>query len=143
MLEGPKAGEHFSQPRLNRICKTAVLAGIGCLLVAGIIGVRAWRHFPPPNERDLSGLGGAWSEGAGAKHTYQFRANGDVAVWYEGLPMDRFMTWEREGRQITIRTTRNWDFNGHLGEDEIRGQQTIRGSDGRVTHIVYAVWRRQ
>lgn len=142
MSEGPNAVEHFSQPRSSKIKKQSVITGIGLLWVAGIIGIWAWKPFPPAPERDLSGLRGTWTDGASAKHTYQFRANGDVAVWYEDLPMDRFVTWEREGQQIKIRTTRNWDFNGRLSDDEIRGQQIIRGSDGRVTYSIDVVWRR-
>jgi hypothetical protein len=75
--------------------------------------------------------------------TFQFRANGNVDVRDQGLLMGNFMTWQRDGRQITIRSTRGSEFIGQLGDGEIRGQETIRDNTGATVKTVDQVWRRQ
>jgi hypothetical protein len=63
--------------------------------------------------------------------------------FYGGLPMDRFLTWQRDGQQITIRTTRNWDFVGQLDGGEIRGKMILRDQAGAAVSEHDAVWRRE
>jgi hypothetical protein len=64
-------------------------------------------------------------------------------AWYNGLPMDRYLTWQRSGQQITVRTTRHWDFVGQLDGGEIRGKMIVRDPTGAVVSEEEAVWRRQ
>jgi hypothetical protein len=122
------------------------LAGLSCLgllllLVAGLGGLAYWGYgqflAEPP------GLGGVWYDPTDPKHTYRFRAGGAMDAWYGGLPMDRFLTWQRDGQQITIRTTRNWDFVGQLDGGEIRGKMILRDPTGAAESEYDAVWRRE
>jgi hypothetical protein len=66
-----------------------------------------------------------------------------VDAWYGGLPVDHFLTWQRDGNQITIRTTRNWDFVGQLDGGEIRGKLILRDQSGAAEGEHDAVWRRE
>ena len=64
-------------------------------------------------------------------------------AWYGGLPMDCFLTWQRDGQQIIIRTTRNWDFVVQLDGGEIRGKMILRDQTGAAESEHDAVWRRE
>jgi hypothetical protein len=111
------------------------------LVVAGAGGLAYWGSVKflaePP------GLGGTWYDPADPKHTYRFRANGDMDAWYGTLPMDHFLTWQRDGQRITIRTTRHWDFVGQLDGGEISGKMILRDQTGAAESQHGTVWRRQ
>ena len=122
--------------------RLAVLSCLGLLLaVAGVGGLAYWGYgkflAEPP------GLGGGRYDPTDPKHTYPFRAGGAMDAWYGGLPMDHFLTWQRDGQQITIRTTRNWDFVGQLDGGEIRGKVILRDPTGAAENERDAVWRRE
>jgi hypothetical protein len=57
--------------------------------------------------------------------------------------MQRFMTWQRDGQQITVRTTRSWDFVGQLSDGEIRGKKITRDSSGATVSAIDQVWRKE
>jgi hypothetical protein len=117
-----------------------VLGLLGLLLAVGLAG--GWVYLK--SRADLTGLEGTWREQGDDRHTFQFRANGNVDARYQGLLMGNFMTWRRDGRQITIHSTRGSDFVGQLGDGEIRGQETIRDvNTGETVRTVDQVWRRE
>jgi hypothetical protein len=116
-----------------------VLAVLALLLLAGLAG--GWWYLK--SRADTAGLEGTWRRQGDPTHTYQFRANGNVDAWYQGLPMGNFLTWRRDGRRITVHSTRGWDFVGELGDGEIRGQETIRDDTGGPAQTVEQVWRRE
>jgi hypothetical protein len=120
-----------------------VLVSLGFLVAAGLVGGWVWLKSARVPGRDTAGLEGTWRDRPDSRHTYRFRASGDVDAWYEGLPMERFMTWQRDGQQITVRTTRGWDFVGQLGEGEIRGKQIMRDSSGATVNEIDEVWRKE
>jgi len=122
--------------------RLAELSCLGLLLaVAGVGGLAYWGYgkllAEPP------GLGGVWYDPTDPKHTYRFRAGGAMDAWYGGLPMDHFLTWQRDGQRITIRTTRNWDFVGQLDGGEFRGKVILRDQSGAAEGERDAVWRRE
>jgi hypothetical protein len=123
--------------------RLVAFGGLGLLLIAVLVG--SWAYWRPTTATgsNLAGLEGTWRDRPDSRHTYQFRANGDVDAWYGSLPMGRFMTWQRDGQRVTARTERNWDFVGELGEGEIRGKMMIRDQTGAVVTTTDAVWRRQ
>jgi hypothetical protein len=112
---------------------------LGLVLLGALVS--GWARSKPP--LDTTGLEGTWRSPTYPRHTYQFRANGDVDVWYEGLPLDRFMAWQRDGAQITIRTTHNWNFVGELGAGEIRGTLIVHNETGATISTVNGLWRRE
>jgi hypothetical protein len=59
------------------------------------------------------------------------------------LPMESFATWRRDGQQITVRTTRGWDFVGQLDGGTIRGQMIIRDETGATVNTTDTVWQRE
>ena len=122
--------------------RLAVLLCLGLLLaVAGVGGLAYWGYGKFLAEP--LGLGGVWHDPTDPKHTYRFRAGGAMDAWYGGQPMDHFLTWQRDGQQITIRTTRNWDFVGQLDGGEIRGKLILRDQSGAAEGEHDAVWRRE
>ena len=136
-LPGPAASPRRRASSRRRL---AVLSCLGLLLaVAGVGGLAYWGYgkflAEPP------GLGGVWYDPTNPKHTYRFRAGGAMDAWYGGLPMDHFLTWQRDGQQITIRTTRNWDFVGQLDGGAIRGKLILRDQSGAAEGEHDAAWR--
>ena len=115
--------------------------GFVLLVVVGVGGLAYWGYWKVPAEPP--GLEGVWRDPTDPKHTYRFRANGVMDAWYGGLPMDHFLTWQRDGQQITIRTTRNWDFVGQLDGGEIRGKLILRDQTAAAVSEHDAVWRRE
>src|SRR5262245_142787 len=111
------------------------------LSVVGVGGLVYWGYSQflaePP------GLEGVWRDPTDPKHSYRFRPGGGVDAWFEGLPMDHFLDWQRDGQQITVRTTRHWDFVGHLIGDEIRGKMILRDLTGAAESEHDAVWQRE
>ena len=51
--------------------------------------------------------------------------------------------YPRNGQQISVRTTRHWDFVGQLNGDEIRGKMILRDLTGAAESEHDAVWRRE
>src|SRR5262249_5534896 len=92
---------------------------------------------------DTAGLEGTWRPQGDAAHTYRFRPNGNVDAWYQGLPMGNFLTWERDGRRITVHSTRGWGFVGELGDGELRARQRTRDDTGWPPATGEQVWRRE
>src|SRR5262245_42456915 len=90
-----------------------LFVSLGSLLVVALAGGLVYWHFTGP---DTTGLEGTWRNPASPRHTYRFRSSGDVDTWFGGLPMGRFVTWRRDGQQITVRTERGWDFVGQLDD---------------------------
>jgi hypothetical protein len=121
------------------------LAVLSCLVVALVLtgagGLAYWGYVKLVAEPP--GLGGIWHDPTDPKHTYRFRTSGDMDAWYWGLPMDHFLTWQRDGNQITIRTTRSWDFVGQLHGGEIRGKMILRDQSGAALSEHDALWKRQ
>ena len=143
-MSNPLGSAASPQRQASSRWRVAVLSCLGLLLlvVAGVGGLAYWGYgkflAEPP------GLGGVWYDPTDPKHTYRFRAGGAMDAWYGGLPMDHFLTWQRDGQQITIRTTRNWDFVGHLDGDEIRGKMILRDyPTGAAVSEHDAGWRRE
>lgn len=116
-----------------------VLGIVGLILVVALAGGWIYVKF----RSDMAGLEGRWRQQGDAAHTFRFRANGNIDAWYHELPMGNFMTWQRDGRQITIRSTRGSDFVGQLGDGEIRGKETIHLNTGETVNTVDQVWRRE
>ncbi len=143
MSHQPPGSAELPPDRGSACWRLVLLVSLGVLLVGALVGGWAWLKFATAPGPDMTGLEGIWRDRPDSKHTYQFRASGDVDAWYEGLPMARFMTWQRDGQQITVRTTRNWDFVGQLGEGEIHGKQMIRDQTGATVNSVDQVWRRE
>jgi hypothetical protein len=117
-----------------------VFSILGLLLAATLAG--GWLYLK--SQANMAGLEGTWREQGDAMHTYQFRANGNIDARYQGFLMGNFMTWQRDGQQITIHSERGSDFVGQLGDGEIRGQETIRDNNtGKPVRTVDQVWRRE
>jgi hypothetical protein len=128
-----------SEPRTHT--RTLVLFGILALvLIVGLAG--GWFYLK--SRANMAGLEGTWKASDDPKHSFQFRSNGNVDAWYLELPMGNFMTWQRDGQQITIHSTRGGDFVGELKDGEIRGKEMIRdNSTGKTVRTVDQVWRRE
>ncbi|MFO0964650.1 MAG: hypothetical protein U0793_03560 [Gemmataceae bacterium] len=125
--------------------RVLVVAGIGVVVVLAGLGFAAWLLLAP---QDTAGLEGTWRAAESPKHTYEFLPSGDVEVWYgrKGsllFPMARFATWRRDGSQITVHTTRGWDFVGRLEGGAIRGEMLIRNEAGVIESRVAAAWLRE
>ena len=122
--------------------RLVVFVGLGLLVALVLAGSWAYLKYRA-HTAHTAGLAGVWHDPTDPKHAYRFRAGGDVDAWYEGLPMGRFLTWQRDGQRITVRTTRHWDFVGQLDGSEIRGQEILRDPTGATVNAVDAVWRRE
>src|SRR5262245_39674720 len=127
--------EHPAAVRWGLVACLAVGMLLVLALVAGVAHLRS--------REKMAGLGGTWRDAPTSRHTFQFRPNGDLEAWYQTLPMGALGRWQRDGQQITIRTDRNWDFEGELDGEEIRGKQTLRDQDGATVTTVDGVWRRE
>jgi hypothetical protein len=86
------------------------VAILSLLLVVGLAG--GWVYQARTH---MAGLEGTWRQQGDPTHTFQFRANGNVDARYQGLLMGDFMTWQRDGRQITIHSTRGPTAQGNWG----------------------------
>ena len=139
-LPGPPASPRRWTSSRRRLAALACL-GLLLLVVAGVGCLAYWGYGKFLAEP--LGLGGVWYDPTDPKHTYRFRANGAMDAWYGDLPMDHFLTWQRDGQQITIRTTRNWDFVGQLDGAEICGKLILRDQTGAAEREHDAVWRRR
>jgi hypothetical protein len=117
-----------------------LFVSLGSLLVLVLAGGWVFWQF---TGQDMTGLEGIWRDPVNPRHTYRFRPDGDMDTWWGSLPMGRFMSWRRDGQQITVRTTRGWDFVGQLDGGTIRGKMIIRGPDGAVVGETPMVWRKE
>lgn len=104
-----------------------VLALVGLLAVAALLGVGAYHRFSRPN---VTGLEGTWRWANDPRHCYEFRPNGRLDTWNGSKDwLHRIgweATWQRDGQQITVRTDRNWDFVGQLEGNAIRGKMLFK-----------------
>ena len=57
--------------------------------------------------------------------------------------MARFVTWRRDGQQITVRTTRGWDFVGQLDGRTIRGQMIVWDQTEAIVNKTDTVWLKE
>jgi hypothetical protein len=124
-----------------------ILIAIGILslmVVAGLAGGWAYLRF---SGHDTAGLEGTWRDPSNPKHSYEFRPNGDLACWYGSKAwwnrIGWSATWRRDGNRITIRTDRNWGFEGHLDGGTIRGKMLIRDETGAVVNTTDVVWQKE
>jgi hypothetical protein len=128
-----------AKPRGNK--RVLIAFGIlGLVVVAALVGGWAYLKFSGQN---MAGLEGTWRDPVDPRHTHQFRRNGQVDTWYGVLPMESFATWQRDGQQITVRTTRGWDFVGQLDGGTIRGQMIIRDETRATVNTTDTVWQKE
>jgi hypothetical protein len=110
-----------------------VIPIIAMALIAGTGGYLLWRAMgPATSKRDMTGLEGVWRDEDSPKHVYRFQKDGTLENSWGGLPFGEFGTWEREGDKITVRTIRDWDFEGKLGHGVIRGQVITRPNSNGI-----------
>jgi hypothetical protein len=88
----------------------------------------------------MTGLEGVWRDEDSPKHVYRFRKDGTLENSWGGLPFGSFGTWVRDGDKVTVRTIRNWDFEGELKGKEIRGRIIVL-PDGKETDT--KVWKHE
>jgi hypothetical protein len=129
--------------RLNK--RGLVVFGIlGLIIVASLIGGWAYLTF---SRQNMVGLRGTWRDVNNPKHYYEFRPNGDLETWSGSKEhwgrVEWSATWRREGNRIIIRTDRNWDFEGHLDGETIRGKTLIRDETGLVVNTADSVWQKE
>jgi hypothetical protein len=129
----------YAQARGNK--RVLVVLGIVGLCIVALLGVGgAYLIFSGHN---TAGLEGTWRDPANPRHTHRFQPSGGVDTWHDKLPMERFVTWRRDGQQIIVRTTRGWDFEGQLEGEMIRGKMIIRDEKGAVVNTTDTVWRKE
>jgi len=129
----------------RRTKRLLVAVGIvGSLIVTALVGGWIYLRFSGHN---MAGLEGTWRDTNNPGHHYEFRPNGELETWTGSKSwwnrIGWSATWRRDGQQITIRTDRNWDFNGKLEEGAIRGKMLIRNESGDIETEVDAVWQRE
>ncbi len=130
--------------RSNLRGRTTAALVIWALIIGAAVAVGAYVK----SRSDTTGLEGTWRVTTDTKHDYRFKANGDLEAWYQGLPMGTFMTWERDGTTITVRTIRaqrpsgDRVFVGDLKGDEINGKATVSDTNGKVVNSEDEVWRK-
>jgi hypothetical protein len=106
---------------------------VAMALIAGTGGYLLWRaKGPVASKRDMTGLEGVWRDEGSPKHVYRFHKDGTFENSWGGLPFGEFGTWEREGDKITVRTIRDWNFEGEIKDGEIRGSIIDRSRDARI-----------
>jgi hypothetical protein len=67
---------------------------------------------------------------------------GSTKSWWNRIGWSA--SWRRDGNQIRILTDRNWDFEGQLDGETIRGQMLIRDQPGgKVVTTTEVVWQRE
>ncbi len=122
-----------------------IIGGLGVILaLASAIPVGClihWRFV----EHDMTGLQGTWRDPGNPKHIYEFRRNGEVDTWTGSKSFFNRIgwtaTWRRKGQTIFIDTDRNWDFEGQLEGNTIRGKMIMRDATGEIQPID-VIWQR-
>jgi hypothetical protein len=123
-----------------------VLVVVGIVAIAALVG--GWVYLRVSGH-NTAGLEGTWREvGENSRHCYEFQRNGDLACWYGPKSwwnrIGWSATWWRDGNQITIHTDRNWDFEGQLDGETIRGRMLIRDQPGgKVVTTQDVVWQKE
>jgi hypothetical protein len=117
---------------------------VGACAVAALVGGWIYLQFAGHN---VTGLEGTWRTANDGSHDYEFRANGDLEAWVGRKSwwnrLGWSATWRRSGQHITIRTDRNWDFEGQLDGGAIRGKMLIRDETGAIVTEVATVWQKE
>jgi hypothetical protein len=120
-----------------------VLGIVSLCVVAALAGGWTYLRF---SRHNMAGLEGTWRDTNNPKHVYEFQPNGDLDAWL--VPKSWWnrlgwsATWRRDGQQITVRTDRNWDFEGELDGGAIRGKMLLRNQSGAVEQEIDTVWQR-
>jgi hypothetical protein len=127
------------------VMRVLVVLGIVSLcVVAALGGGWAYLRFAGHN---TSGLEGTWRDPNNPKHSYEFQPNGEVAAWFGSKSwwnrLGWTATWRRDGQHITVRTDRNWDFDGQLDGGVIRGKMLLRNQSGAVEQEIDTVWQKE
>jgi hypothetical protein len=125
--------------------RVLIVAGIvGSLVVIALVGGWTYLRFSGHN---MAGLEGTWRDASNPKHSYEFRPNGDLACWHGSKGwwnrIGWSATWRRDRDRITIRTDRNWDFEGQLDGGTIRGKMLMRDEIGAVVNTADVVWQKE
>jgi hypothetical protein len=102
------------------------------IVVAAPVGGWAYLNFM---RHDRAGLEGTWRWASEtSRTTYEFLPSGELASW--NGPKNWWSrigwsaSWRRNGSRITIRTDGNWNFDGELEGDKIRGKMLMRDEKG-------------
>jgi hypothetical protein len=136
----PVLAQSSRNKRVILIALGIVSLVVAFALVGGWLFLRFSRH-------NMAGLEGTWSDPKNAGHHYEFQPNGSVDTWSGQKAWWKKIgwsaTWRRDGKQITIRTDRNWDFVGELGEGTIRGKMNIRDEAGANAITTEMVWQKE
>jgi hypothetical protein len=117
---------------------------LGLIVIAVLLGVGVYLFF---SGHDTTGLEGTWHFANDPRHSYEFLPNGELASWFgskqwwNGIGWSA--TWRRDGDRISIRTDRNWDFEGELDGGTIRGKMLMRDPNGAGVSEVDLVWQRE
>jgi len=133
-------------PATRRNKRVLLALGIlGVIAVAALVGGWAYLRFSGHN---TAGLEGTWHMEGNPRDVYEFRPNGELASWSSSKKewWDKpgwSATWRRDGQQITIRTDRNWDFEGQLDGGTIRGKMLMRGKTGAVYNTADVAWQKE
>ena len=136
-----------SQPprRMTRRTRRGLIAGMILGLVAvAVLG--GWAYLRS-SRQDTAGLEGTWRDPNNPRHRYEFERDGELACWFG--PKDWWnrigweATWRRDGDRIIIRTDRNWDLDGRLDGDTIRGTMRTRDASGVVVGTTEVVWQKE
>jgi hypothetical protein len=122
-----RSAESSTRPASGGAARWALIGGAVALAIALQLGGIALLHSKMP---DLTGLQGAWRDPVNRKHSYRFLAGGDLESWWSSLPHGVVARWERDGQQIRVRPTPNWqqmdDLDGTLEGGTIRWQRIDR-----------------
>jgi hypothetical protein len=115
------------------------------LIAAAVAGGWAYWRF---SSQDTAGLEGTWRLEGSSIQVYEFRPSGELACWNSPKKewfrrLVGFGTWRRDGQHISIRTDRNWNYEGQLaGDGTIQGKMIMRDHTGAVVTADVA-WLRE